>query len=440
MTTTQQFLKTYQQAKPSLAGQEQIWLQALRNNASESLAQARFPNKKDEDWKYTRITNVENFEFNLESPPTTAIDLQKAVYFPALDCHRLVFVNGHFAAELSQLDNLPKVVTVKSLRLAFSENAELLQQHLGALVSNNEHIFNALNNTFMNDGAFIHIPKNTVLEKPIQLLFLTKDNEASILHPRNIIIAEEHSQATIIEQYQSLDDKAYLTNVINEVYCKPNSQLIHYKLQQESKNAFHIGTIACQQQRDSRYTSYSLALGAKLQRQAINTALIESGANTVLNGLYLAKANQHIDHHTCVDHIAPHCTSQEFYKGILDEKGKAVFNGKVIVEQDAQKSDTDQINKNLLLSTSAEVDTKPELEIFADEVKCTHGATVGQLDETSLFYLRSRGVPLGLAKQLLIHAFASEVVERINIEPIRHYLNNFVAEFLPSDGKLRNLV
>ena len=280
-----------------------------------------------------------------------------------------------------------------------------------------------------SDGVVIRIAADAVIEKPIHLLFISDSNaENTAIQTRNLIFAERHSQATIIESYVTLGGDNYFTNSVTEVFVADGARVGHYKLQTEGRNAFHVGTIQVHQARGSRYESFSFATGAKLSRTNVYTTLAGDAAETILNGLYMVDGSQHVDHQTRIEHVAPNCPSHELYKGILDGNSHGVFNGKVYVHPEAQKTDGKQSNNNLLLSDGARVDTKPQLEIFADDVKCTHGATVGRLDETALFYMRSRGVGPAQAKRLLTYAFAADVLEKIELEPLREALEAQVLE------------
>ncbi len=285
----------------------------------------------------------------------------------------------------------------------------------------------------MNDGAYIYVPKNTVIDKPIQLLFIhSGKNNTSLNQPRNLVVLDELSQATIIETYVAIDDSAeYFTNAVTEILIAAQAKVEYFKIQQESKLAFHIGTTFTRLQRDSNFVAHSLALGGKLVRSDLSVSLADLGASCALNGLYLAQHKQHIDHHTVIDHMQPHGTSYEFYRGIIADQARAVFNGRVLVQKDAQQTDAHQENHNLLLSSDAEIDTKPQLEIYANEVKCAHGATVGQLDDEALFYLQSRGISQAKARNLLINAFAVSVFDKVNNELIKLHLQNLLMSYLP---------
>ena len=350
------------------------------------------------------------------------------------DSHLLVFVNGRHAPGLSRLGRLPSGADVGSLAQVVAKRPDrfeaLLARDAEALVNG----FTALNAAFWADGATIDLAAGCVVEKPIHLLFITTDADLAV-HPRNIIRAGAGSHAEIIEHYVGLNDAAYFTNAVTHIEVDTSAAVIHTKLQQESLRGYHIADIRAEQERDSRFTSQSFALGGLLSRNDIATRLDAQGCEATLIGLYMADGRQHMDHHTLIDHARPRGTSREFYKGVLDGAARAVFNGKVIVRPDAQQTDAHQSNRNLLLSEHAEVDTKPQLEIYADDVKCSHGATVGQLDAEQIYYLRSRGMDDAAARALLTFAFAEDVATRVSCVPLRSRLEQLLRGRLPEQVK-----
>jgi Fe-S cluster assembly protein SufD len=321
---------------------------------------------------------------------------------------------------------------VGSLASALQTDLATVEPHLARFARYDAQPFVALNTALMEDGAFVRIARGVVAEEPIHLLFLTVAEEGPLVtYPRNLILADENSQATIVETYAALDGGVYFNNVVTEIIAAENAVLDHYKIQQESEGAFHIATQQVQQDRDSNFTSHSISLGGALVRNDINAVLNGTGIESTVNGLYLASGRQHVDNHTAIDHAKPHCNSHELYKGILDGHATGVFNGKIFVRPDAQKTDAKQTNQNLLLSADATINTKPQLEIFADDVRCTHGATVGQLDADAIFYLRSRGLGLEEARGLLTYAFASDILERVKVAPLRAELEKQLLSRLP---------
>jgi Fe-S cluster assembly protein SufD len=432
----QHYLDDFARVAVALPGAGVPWLAQLRKTALDNFAERGFPTKHDEEWKYTSVAAFERQAF--AAPIAGAIDARAASVVArfALDGDGgplLVFHNGRYAPELSAPGALPAGVTLASLADTLNRTPEKLEAYLAD--SGRNTAFGALNTAFMADGAYLHLKRGEVLDAPVHLLFVSTD-AGGAHHARNVIVAEEGAQATVIEHYAGIDGAMYFTNVVTDVFAADNAQIVHYKLQQEAESAFHVAGIHAVQQRDSRFESHSFSLGAALARNDISAAFDATGCEAILNGLYLAGGQQHVDNHTRIDHRNPHGTSREYYRGVLDGQAHAVFNGKVIVRPGAQKTNASQTNHNLLLSRDAEIDTKPELEIYADDVKCNHGATVGQLDETQLFYLRSRGIDAAVARNLLVHAFAHDVIERIRVASLRARLEQILLARLPQADRL----
>ena len=408
-----------------LQGSAPALLQTLRKQGMARFQALGFPTTKNEDWHFTSVAPIAERTFRPAAAggviDETDID---RFNFGERGWHTLVFVNGAFSKELSSNAPLGNKVRVTSLASAIKSGIAGIDGHMGKIATFEQHAFTALNTAFMNDGAFIEIGADAVVEQPIHLLFFS-DGEG-VSHPRNLIVTARHSRATVIESYVSLGNGAYFTNAVTEISLGEGSHLDHYKLQRESESAFHVGTVQVRQARDSQLHSFSLAVGGSLARTNIYTSLDGDAATCTLNGLYLTDGAQHVDNQTSIEHIAPNCPSHELYKGVLDGRSHGVFNGKVYVHPEAQKTDGKQSNNNLLLSPTARVDTKPQLEIFADDVKCTHGATVGRLDELAMFYLNSRGIGPETARILLTYAFAADVLETIELEPLRVELEKMV--------------
>ena len=400
-------------------------LQTLRKQGMARFQALGFPTTKNEDWHFTSVAPIAERTFR---PAVAGGLVDKAdidrFNFGESSWHTLVFVNGAFSKDLSSNAPLGSKVRVTSLASAIKAGTAGIDGHMGKIATFEQHAFTALNTAFMNDGAFIEIGADAVVEQPIHLLFFS-DGEG-VSHPRNLIVTARHSRATVIESYVSLGNSAYFTNSVTEISLGEGSHLDHYKLQRESESAFHVGTVQVRQARDSQLHSFSLAVGGSLARTNIYTSLDGDAATCTLNGLYLTDGAQHVDNQTSIEHIAPNCPSHELYKGVLDGRSHGVFNGKVYVHPEAQKTDGKQSNNNLLLSPTARIDTKPQLEIFADDVKCTHGATVGRLDELAMFYLNSRGIGPETARILLTYAFAADVLETIELEPLRLELEKMV--------------
>ncbi len=419
------------------------WLAGLRREALTHFSRTGFPTTRDEDWKYTSLRDIDKQRF---VPATGAAAIPSAQTMDAaaidgLDAIRLVFVDGFFVESLSHAGRLPDGVTVGSLASALADGGEQLQPHLAQVADTAMHRFAALNTAFVSDGAWLHVAAGVELDKPVYLLFLSSHAEArQLIQPRVLVVAERQAKLGLIEHYADPHNSGAFTNVVTEISAGEGAQVEHYLLQEHGDAGYHIGSVHVAQQADSRYVSHNVNLGGALVRHDIHARMLGQGANAVLNGLFMVGDRQHLDNHTRVDHAVPHTGSDEYYKGVLYGKGRAVFNGKVVVHRDAQKTDAAQYNGNLLLSPMAEIDTKPELEIYADDVKCAHGATVGQLDEDALFYLRSRGLDAAAAREVLTFAFAGDVLAKMGLAPVRSRLEKIVASRLPGAGVAQELI
>jgi Fe-S cluster assembly protein SufD len=414
-------------------GAAPAWLAARRAAAVQRFTEVGFPTTRQEAWRFTDVGAIAQATF----APAPAVALTPGTIAPytfgADEGLRLVFVNGHFDPSLSQAPALPARVAVLPLSaaLALPEHARRIEQHLGTLADIAENPFVALNTGYASEGAYIFIPKRIDLAPTVHLLFVTAPGAAgSVSHPRNLVILEEGARVELVEQYVGLESGAYFVNPVTESVVGANAELVHYKVQREGLGAWHVGALVARQARDSRYYGFSAAVGASIGRTDIRTVFAGPGGESVLNGLYLVRGDQTIDHHTRIEHREPNCASRELYKGVLTGRGHGVFNGQVYVTPEAQKTDGKQTNRNLLLSDTAKVDTKPELEIFADDVKCTHGATVGRLDRMPLFYLESRGIGPALAARMLTFAFAAEVLADLSIPPVKSQLETLLGEWL----------
>ena len=413
---------------------------ALREAAFARFAELGLPTTESEDWKYTSLAALAEMGFGpAEAKSDIGEELLRGLWTPPADGFiQVVFVDGHHRPELSSPAWSSGGSFIGSLRAALAQNRDLVARELARHADFRRDALTALNTAFIEDGAFIHLPAGAAPQSPIHLLFLsTASRGPTLSHPRNLIVAGRGSQAMVVETYAGPPEATYLTNAVTEVVLDEGARLDHYKVQQESERAFHIALLQVSQGRDSRFTSHSLALGAALARNDVRALFAAEGSECTLNGLYMADGKQHLDNRTLIDHKSPRCTSRELYKGVLDGHSRGVFSGRVLVREDAQKTDARQINKNLLLSEGAVVDTKPQLEIFADDVKCAHGAAVGELDEDALFYLRSRGLGRESAKSLLTYAFASEMVDLIPLAPLRTRVRELVTSRLPDRESLR---
>lgn len=437
MTISQQHSIPFQPTELSLPGKDKLWLQQIRQQALTYFTRYGFPTTRQEDWKYTKVTPISQQLYQLPTAiQASSVDVA-AYLIGNLDSYPFIFVNGCYQPALSRTENIPASIILCDLATALMQHESLMQNYLAKISNIEKHGLQAMNTAYMQTGYFLHIPANVQLANPLQVLFLsTEQNHPVTYQLHNLLIAETASQATVIEHYLGLDTQNYWTNTITEVHVADAAKIDHIKIQQESEQAYHTGTLSVRQKAHSHFNSYSYAMGGRLVRSDTDVLQTAEYANCQLNGLYLAKGKQHIDHHTSIDHAHAHGSSRELYKGIISEQGRAVFNGKVIVRQDAQKIDAAQTNNNLLLSEQAEINTKPELEIYADDVRCAHGATVGQLNKDELFYLRSRGLSEVTARSILTFAFANELLEILNIEAVRSYLRQRVLQQLAQDPTL----
>ncbi|MDO8208627.1 MAG: Fe-S cluster assembly protein SufD [Gallionella sp.] len=416
-----------------LPGHDVPWVVRARQSAFERFAAHGFPTRREEEWKYTDVSAIGKRASLKPAPPDPTSDAAALILFRDSG-HLMVFVDGHYSGELSAAGELPAGVRLASLADMLNEAADLPEAFFDQL---HEHtIFAALNNAFATGGAVLNLAPGTVLDAPVYLLFIASGQGAAI-YPRNIVIAGEGASATVIEHYLGVIDAHNFTDVVTQISLGAGAQLQHCKLVQEGSGAFHVAGIHAEQAADSRFVSHSFVLGGRLTRNDITSSLNEPGCLCTLNGLYLLDGKQHVDHHTRIDHIAPSGISREYYRGIMNGESRGVFNGKLLVHPGAVKTDAHQANHNLLLSRQACVDTKPQLEILADDVKCTHGATVGQLNDDSLFYLRSRGVDAALARSLLIYGFANDIIEKVGVPDLRARIRHLVLERLPQGGQIK---
>ena len=437
------YLSSFAQLQKEIEGKQPPWLQQIRKSAISCFAEVGFPTPRQEEWKYTEVAPIRRTAFKPAAYEQNGLTSKRVneLSFGNLQGPRLVFVNGHFSAELSSLGGLPESVQVQSLAEVLDQDSDRVEAHLARYADYQDHAFVALNTALIQDGALIHVPKGEIVQEPIHLLYLsTAAEEAIAIHSRNLIIAEAGSQIAILESYVGLQEGVYFTNSVTEIVAEENTVVDHYKVHQESKEAFHIATLQVHQKRDSSVTAFNGTLGGELTRNEVNVVLAGEGAECTLDGLYLISGNQHVDNHTRLEHAKPHCESREMYKGILGEKASGVFHGRIVVLPGAQKTDSKQTNNNLLLSDEALINTKPQLEIYADDVKCTHGATIGQLDSEALFYLRSRGIDKTTARSLLIYAFASQVINRIKVESVRVGFDEYLFSWLPEGDLVREAV
>jgi len=430
------YVSNFKSFESKLNGQSKTFLHDIRKDALTKLKDLHFPTLKDEDWKYTNVAPLLKQNFHTpQNLDATKVE-EEFIYknsFTDFDYDRIVFVNGKYDSKLSVIGELPKGAVVGSLAEAIVQHTDTVKKYIGKY-SKVTNAFSAMNHAYSTDGLFIYLPKGKMLERPIQVFYISGNKSDRVLStPRNLIIAEEGSAAKVIANYVGVEEKPYFTNTLTELHVDANANLDLIKIQNEKKNSFHVDKTDIYQDRNSIFNHYSFTFGSALSRLDINSLLDEENIECHYYGLYVGTDKQHMDHHTFVDHAKPNCMSNEIYKGILDDNSRGVFNGQILVRPDAQKTNAYQSNKTVLLSENATIDTKPQLEIFADDVKCSHGAAVGKLDEDAYFYIRSRGVQEKMAQSMLIHAFAGDVIETIGIEPMRDQLNHKLFETLHRD-------
>lgn len=415
---------------------------ALRRLAIERFAALGFPTNRQEEWRQTNVAPIAQGTFARPESDPNGVDPEQIASLVFDAAARLVFVDGRFSSRLSSSGKLPEGVVVASLAEALSTMPEKVEPWLGQFARFEDHPFVALNTAFLHDGAFVWVPRGATSATmgPVHVLFLSSGEagRATVSFPRNLFVAGENSQLTIVETYAGTGP--YFNCPVTELVAGPNALVDHYKVQRESREAFHMATFQVQGGRSSVPSSHSISLGGGLVRNDVNAVLDGEGIDCILNGLYLLEGNQFVDNHMRVEHAKPHCASHELYKGVLDGKARSIFSGLIHVHKGAQKTDAKQSNRNLLLSRDAVANSNPQLEIYADDVKCTHGSTVGQLDEDAVFYLRSRGIGADAARSLLTYAFASDIVERIKVEPVRKDLEEFLFARLPKGDVVRQAV
>jgi Fe-S cluster assembly protein SufD len=444
-TAATERLRNYLDAYHTLganASRQPAWLRGLRERGFARFCEVGFPTTKNEDWRFTNVNAIAQTPFQLardaRRSEATYSDTLDACRIPGAAC-QLVFLNGRFASELSDLGNLPPGVRVGSLAQAIAQDGASLEPHLGQYLNIERDAFSALNTAFIEDGAYVYLPRGTVLEAPICFLFISlPGNDPEMTNPRNLIVAENATEASIVEDYVSLGSGVSFSNVVTELVAGEDAVISHYMIEREDRQVFNVSTLRSQQARSSNVSSHSVLLGGGLVRNNIHPVLAGEGGECLINGLFIGNGHQHMDNYMLVEHASAHCGSRQFYNGILDGHSHGVFHGRIIVHKDAQKTDAKQTNRNLLLSDDAQIDTKPQLEIYADDVKCTHGATIGQVEENALFYMRSRGIEETEARSLLLLAFANECLDRMKSAPVRDYLRDLVQGWLPGTSVSTN--
>ncbi|MCC7159270.1 MAG: Fe-S cluster assembly protein SufD [Ignavibacteria bacterium] len=424
------YLTNFKTIEGSINGESKTPFHELRRKAIEKFEEIDFPTAKDEDWKYTSISEILKYKFeSAETIKVSKEEINKHL-IPGLKVNLVVVINGNFSKELSHIHKQADGVRIDSFKNLRKSDPDLIMEHFGkhAQIDNG---FVALNTAFANDGIVISVPDNAAIEDYVHILNLTGNGTSNVLsQPRNLVIIGKNSAVKVIESYHSISDTESLVNVVNEVSLGENSHFGLHKLQKECNRSFHINRTQAHQSKGSEFTHFSITLGGSIVRNDTNIVLDGENCTGNLFGLYLTEGTQHVDNHTLIDHAKPHCRSNEMYKGVLNDKSRGVFNGKVFVREDAQKTNAYQSNKAILLTADCKVDTKPQLEIYADDVKCSHGAAIGQLDEEAVFYLRSRGIGEELARKVLIRAFANDIFETLTSAELHDHLNHLVYDKL----------
>jgi Fe-S cluster assembly protein SufD len=427
------YLENFTDFARATAAETPQWLRDLRDAAFARFCEAGFPTTHEEDWRFTSLAALTRTPFRLapaaRAAQFTVSDLVawRMEDEAARPITRLVFIDGRFAPDLSTWGDLPAGVTVNSLRKEIQHRPAAVAEHLGRYLDIERDPFAALNTAFLEDGAYVHVPRGVVVEQPIHLLFIATAGEAptpvsTMANPRNLIVVEDEAQATVVEDYVSSGEEVpAFSNTVTELVARGNSTVAHIMIEREHFRSFNFSTLRIEQARSANVATHSLLLGGALVRNNVHPVLAGEGAECLINGLFLGSGRQHLDNYMLVEHASPHCASRQFYNGILDDRSHGVFHGRIVVHKIAQKTDAKQTNRNLLLTDEAQIDTKPQLEIYADDVKCTHGATIGQIEENALFYLRARGIGEIEARRLLLEAFAGECLDRMKPGPARGY-------------------
>ena len=420
------YAEGFEKLEAGLNGESKLPIHQVRKEAIQKFIELKFPTLKDEEWKYTNLAPLYAQKFQpstFSAQPSTFSPLPSAL---SPDFYTIVFVNGIYDEANSQELDEPGI-TLCNLKTAIKKYPEEVNLHIGKIAKTENNIFTALSTAYISDGVYLKVKSGKSLDKPVQVLYINSGGDNLLIQPRNLFIIGKNAQAKVVESYHAEDGNTYFTNAVTESVVDQHGRLEHVKIQEESLKAFHISTTGISVEKESTYSSYNINFGGALVRNDLNARFNGEHAHCTLNGLYIADGNQHIDNHTLIDHAVPNCESHEMYKGVLDDTSRAVFNGKVFVRKDAQKTNAFQENKTVLLSESARIDTKPQLEIFADDVKCSHGATIGKLSDESIFYLRARGISEQLAKTIIINAFANDAVHTISIDSVRQKIEERVA-------------
>ncbi len=423
---TERYIAAYRSFAANGASSAPAWLRDLRDAGIARFADLGFPSAGLEEWRFTSVAPITETAFVLPHGPTAVGD-PTPFLLPGVGRHRLVFVNGRLDARLSALGGLPEGVTVASLGDALDRDPERVREHLGRSGTSRQGAFAALNTAFVADGAYVHVRAGVEVAEPLQILFLSTSTDSAapvVTHPRVLVVAERLARIVLVESYAG--DGVYWTNAVTEMVVGDGARADLYRIQRESERACHVATTHAHQGRDSVVNVHPVSFGAALARHDIAVVLDGEGGRCLLNGLYLGNGSQHVDHHTVIDHAKPHCESHEYFNGVIDDRARSVFAGRIVVRPGAQRTDSKQTNNNLLLSTEARADSQPQLEIYADDVKCTHGATLGPIDEKALFYLASRGLGGDEGRAMLTYGFGAEILGRMDVPALREQLDGIV--------------
>ncbi len=431
------YLAAFEAAQADRAGPG--WLAPVRKGAIARFAEVGLPTLQDEDWKYTDVSPIAGTRFGRAAPEESLHPSRlQPFWVGGPEVHRLVVVNGRHAASLSAIGPMPQGVRVGSLADALTDEAGGLRDEFTRLADGHSRPFTTLNTALFEDGVGLIVPAEAVIEAPVHVVYVTTGSaDPVVAHPRSWIVAGARSRVSIIESFVSLGDAPCWTNAVTQIVAQDGAQVDHYKTQEDKQDSFHVGEVAVWLGRDSALRSHVVTLGGRLVRNEYHAVFGGEGGHCTINGLYLLNGRQHVDNHLRVEHARAHCTSREFFKGVLEDQSRGVFTGRIFVAPNAQKSDAQQTNKSLLLSEDARVESRPQLEIFADDVRCTHGATIGQVDEEALFYLRTRGLDPDAARNLLVYGFAEDSLQQVRYEPLRRYLEQRLLDRLPQAGGLR---
>ena len=435
LSSAMPFVEAFDPAKNDFPGAELGWMKALRETGIEQFNALGFPTPKQEAWKYTRLKSLEDTRYQpvTDEDGMTPLDSIPSVLPNPEDHPRLVFVNGRARPEFMVEGDLPDGVKFECLKDILVSEADWTREHLGRICQNFGQPLFALNTAMMDSGFVLRVDAGVKVEQPIEIVFIGGITDHPVAYfPRNLIVLGEGAEVTLVKHHVGMGVGAYFANAVTEIEIGAGATLRHYKIQAEAREATHLSTVHARVGRDATYESFNLSIGGRLSRNEVSVRLEGEGAHTGLNGAYLMRGREHCDHTTVIDHLVPNTSCREIFKGVLNDESRAVFQGRIVVHRGAQGTDGHQLCKTLLLSNGAEIDVKPELEIYADDVKCTHGAACGQMDETALFYLRSRGVPEAQARNMLVQSFLGEALDEIQSEEVRQAFTDQVTHWLPA--------